>query len=193
MPRAASAVLRKQVMDMLPESEEATSTAGLQVLSRYEVERRKSSTRGKYLYKAAGRAISDEERNRRAIKLERKLEREAAKQPQISQRPQSMPATPWQSASPSPYLPMRPFSADAKRHREGDGFEDFGASQPPPAKRGRLGASPLDPRLQGRFPSSPMVAEDPIRQMPESLPQQPEATDYRFVDPQDLHVLWETL
>lgn len=80
-PRAASAVLKKQVTDLLPEAEEATTTEGLQALSRYEVERRKSSTRGRFLYKANGRALSEDERKERDRKLEDKLQRQAARGP----------------------------------------------------------------------------------------------------------------
>ena len=163
--RAASAVLRKQVTDLLPEAEEATTTEGLQALSRYEMERRKSSTRGNYLYKAAGRAISEEERKRRERKLNEKLEHQAVRQPETPQRPQSMSAIPWQSASPSPYLPTPPLSADDKRGREDDGLEYFDIDQSGPAvKRGRFGVSPLDPRLQDRL----TTLEDLFPQAPNS-------------------------
>ena len=80
-PRAASAVLKKQITDLLPEAEEATTTEGLQALSRYEVERRKSSTRGKFLYKGNGRAISEHERKARDKKQDDKLRRQAAHEP----------------------------------------------------------------------------------------------------------------
>ena len=47
--RAASDVRKNQIIDQLPEDKEATTTEGLQVLTRHEIERRKLSTRGKYL------------------------------------------------------------------------------------------------------------------------------------------------
>ena len=154
LPRAASAVLKKQVTDLLPEAEEATTTEGLQALSRYEMERRRSSTRGNYLYKAAGRAISEEERKRRERKLNEKLERQSVRQPKTPQQPHRMSAIPWQSSSPSPYLPTPPLTADNKRGCEDDGLESFDIDQSGPAvKRGRLGGSPLDSHLQGRLPT----------------------------------------
>lgn len=72
--RAASDVLKREVMDLLPEAEEAKTTEGLQVLSTYEVERRKALTRGKYLYKSNGRAVSEDERKIRDRKFSTKLE-----------------------------------------------------------------------------------------------------------------------
>ena len=160
LPRAASVVLKKQVMDLLPDAEDAITTEGLQPLSRYEIARRKSSTRGKFLYKATGRAISDKEREIRNKKLEQKLERQAASQPSTPQRLQSVPTTPLQSDLPSPYLNTPPFSAGNKRRR--DEADD---QSKPAAKRGRLGASPRDPRLQGRFPTPQASPEDPFQQV----------------------------
>ena len=189
--RAASSVLKKQVTDQLrmlgENAERATSTKGLQTISRFEIERRKSSTRGKYLYKASGRALPKDERKRRDQKYEEKMKRLAASQPRALQRPASMPVTPWQSnsptsqstdlqrpasmpvtpwqsASPTPYIATHPFSAGNKRRREDDGFEDFdvGQSKPVP-KRGRLGSSPLVSRSQDR---SQTVPDDSNREAP---------------------------
>lgn len=167
LSRAASAVLKKQVIDQLPEAEEAaTSTEGLQALSRYEVERRKSSTRGIHLYKAAGRAISEEERKERDKKFDEKLERQAARQAQSPQRLQSLPTTPWQSASPITYLPTPPLIAGKKRRREDFGLGDSDVSQSESAaKRGRHSYSPLDPRSEGHFPAC-LTAADPVQQAP---------------------------
>ena len=165
LPRAASAVLKKQVTDLLPEAEEATTTEGLQALSRYEMERRRSLTRGNYLYKAAGRAISEEERKRRERKLNEKLERQSVRQPKSPQQPHRMSAIPWQSSSPSPYLPTPPLTADNKRGCEDDGLESLDIDQSGPAvKRGRLGGLPLDPHLQGRLPTP----EDLFQPVPNS-------------------------
>ena len=192
-PRAASDVLKKQVTDLLPEAEEATTTKGLQVLSRYEIERRKSLTRGRYLYKANGRAISEDERKNRDRKFEKKLETQAARQPKMPQRPlQSVPATSLQSASPQSLdLPTPPLSAGIKRRREDDdGSGDSGASL---AKQGRFGTSASSQRPIPKL----------SRGLPEFHPQTPEAKntggsaspdgiqnyndfqfDFRFVDPQ---------
>lgn len=166
--RAASAVLKKQITDLLPEAEEATSTEGLQVLSKYEIAQRKSATRGKFLYKATGRAISDQERQRRDSKLNQRLERQAASQPSTPRRLQSAPVTPWQSTSQSPYLPTPPLSAGNKRRR--DDVDDYGkgdiGQSESAAKRGRLGASPRDPRLQSRLPAPQTSPEDQAHQAP---------------------------
>ena len=162
--RAASSVLKQQVIDLLPEAEEARTTEGLQALSTYEINRRKLSTRGKFLYKGNGRTISEDERKERDRKFDEKLERQAASQPTAPRRPQSMPT---QSSSPSPYLPTPPPSMGSKRSREDDGFENFGVGQSEPAaKRGRVGASPLDPRMQGPFLASQTLPEDPFQQAP---------------------------
>ena len=167
LPRAASAVLKKQVMDLLPEAEDATTTEGLQPLSKYEIARRKSSTRGKFLYKAAGRAISDKEREKRNRKLDQKLERQAASQPSTPQRLQSAPITPWQSASPSPYLPTPPFSGGHKRLRDEADSRGYGVGQSEPAaKRGRLRPSPRDPCLQGHFSTPQTTPEASFQQAP---------------------------
>ena len=148
LARAASAILKKQVTALLPEAEEATTTEGLQPLSRYEIEQRKLLTRGKFLYKANGRAISEQERMKRWKKQDQKLARQAFRQPKNLQQPQSMPATPWQSASPSPYLPTPPLSAGNKRHWENDGPELFDGDQSGyVAKKGRL-SSAEDPFQQ---------------------------------------------
>ena len=189
--RAASSVLKKQVTDQLrmlgENAERATSTKGLQTISRFEIERRKSSTRGRYLYKASGRALPEDERKRRDQKYEEKMKRLAASQPRALQRPASMPVTPWQSssptsqpadlqrpasmpvtpwqsASPTPYIATHPFSAGNKRRREDDDFDDFdvGQSEPVP-KRGRLGSSPLGPLSQD---CTQTVPDDSNREAP---------------------------
>lgn len=136
--RAASDVLKKQVTDQLPEGEEATTTEGLQILTKYEIERRKVETRGKYLYKATGRALCEEERKERDRKLDEKLARQAAQQSRTTQQRQNVPARPSQSASPSPYLPTPPLSTGKKRRLEDTGLEDFDAGHSEPAaKRSR--------------------------------------------------------
>lgn len=104
------------------------------------------------------------------------------------------------TVSPSPYHPIHPLEVNDKRHREENG-SDLSQSIPP-AKRVRLGASPLDPRTQGQLPAPQTVAEDPFQQVLEFPMQQPEAenteeptftspvddsVDYRFVEPQNLH------
>ena len=155
-------------MDLLPEAEDATSTEGLQPLSKFEIAQRKSSTRGKFLYKATGRAISHEERERRNSILNQRLERQAASQPSTPRRLQSAPVTPSQSTSPNLYLPTPPLSAGNKRLRRD--LDDYGNGDidqsEPAAKRGRLGASPRDPRLQGRFPAPQTSPEEPSQQAP---------------------------
>lgn len=147
--RAASDVLKKQVTDQLSDGEEATTTEGLQVLTKYEVERRKLETRGKYLYKATGRALSEEERKERDRKSDEKLARQAA------QRRQGIPAIPSQSASPSPYLSAPPLSAGKKRRLEDTGPEDFdaGHSEPAPKRSRRDGLSRLNPHPQTPLPT----------------------------------------
>ena len=151
--RVASEAYKKQVTDLLSEAEESTTTEGLQVLTRREVEERKSSTRNQYLDKANGRAISEDERRIR----DRKTHQRLAQQAKASEQSQSMPATPGQTAS-SPYLPTPP-STSNKRRRE----DELDADQWEPApKRGRRGATSLDPRLQ-----SPLSR-----------------VDYRYVEPQ---------
>lgn len=170
LSRAASAVLKKQVTDLLPEAQDATSTEGLHILTKHEIAERKASTRGKFLYKANGRAISDQERQKRDRKLNQRLERQAASQPSTPRRLQSAPVTPWRSASPSPYLPTPPLSAGNKRSRDDvqvSGNDDIDPSEPA-AKRGRLGASPRDPRLQGGFPAAQLSPEGPSQQAPEA-------------------------
>ena len=163
-PRAASAALKKHVTDLLPDAEKATTTEGLQAVSRYEVERRKSSTRGQHLFKANGRAVSEDERKERDRKLDEKLRRQAAREPKSPSRPQSIPVTPLQHTSRNPYLPTPPLSSGNKRLREDDGFGRFGVGQSEPAgKRIRLDASPLVPHLQGRFPAFPSVPKDPFQ------------------------------
>ena len=166
LPRAASAVLKQQIMDLLPEGEKATSTEGLRVLSRYEIERRKSSTRGTHLYKANGRAVSEEERKKRDRKADEKLKRrlpELSQQfqsmpvtplrssyssicvPTPQQGPQSMPTTPWNSSFPSSNHPTPSPSTGRKRRCEDHGLGDFdGGGLESAAKRGRTGASPLE-------------------------------------------------
>lgn len=132
------------------------------MVSRYEIERRKSLTRGKYLYKARGRTLSVEERKKRDQKFREKLERQAAR---TSQGPQSMPATPWQSASPSSFLPIPPFRAGNKQRWEDDGLAGSDVDQLEPApKRGRIGTSSLNPRSQSYSPASQTVPEDLLRQ-----------------------------
>ena len=166
LPRAASDVVKKFITDQLPEAEEATTTEGLQILTRYEIERRKSTTRGQYLYKASGRAISEEERKERDRKLADKLARQAAKQPQTPQVSRSMPATPEKPLYPDVHLRTPPLSAGNKRRRVDDDHEYFDVRQPEPAPKRRYGASPFDPRMQGRFPEPSVNPEDPFRQQP---------------------------
>ena len=66
------------------EAREAKTTEGLRSLSKLEIEKRKLVNRGKFLEKAGGRALSDEERQRRDAEHARELERlekkEAARQ-----------------------------------------------------------------------------------------------------------------
>ena len=166
-PRAASDVLKKQVLDALPEAGEAaaTTTEGLQKLTKYELDLRKTETRGRFLYKANGRAISDQERRKRDRKVDARLKRQAAKQPQTTQRPQNMPGTPaLRTASTSPYLPTAPaytnsylptppFSAGDKRRRdEEDDRSGYLDADYHSAKRARHATtSPLYPRIQGPF------------------------------------------
>ena len=167
LPRAASGVLKQQILDQLPEGDKATSTEGLKVLSRAEMEQRKSSTRGTHLYKANGRAVSEEERRKRDRKADEKLKRRL---PELSPRlqsvpvtplrssysnisvptpqqgPRSMPTTPWNSASPSSSLPAPQPATGRKRRWEDDGLGDFDVGHlEPAAKRGRTGVSPLEP------------------------------------------------
>ena len=158
-------MIKKQITDQLPKAEEATTTEGLQALTRYEMERRKSLNRGHHFYKGSGRHISESERKERARKLDEKLARQAAMQPKSTQGSKSIPVTPGQSASPSPYLPRPPLNAGSKRRREDDSPEYFDADQSEPAaKRGRNGASPPDPRLQNRPPTPRTLPEDPSQQ-----------------------------
>ena len=91
LSRASSSIVKKQIMDLLPEAKEATTTEGLRKLSTHEVQQRKMSTYGKYLYKANGRAVSDNERKRRGERLKEKLGRQAPLQPEPSQRLQETP------------------------------------------------------------------------------------------------------
>ena len=172
LPRAASGVLKQQILDQLPEGENATSTEGLKVLSRSEIEERKSSTRGKHLYKANGRAVSEEVRAKRDRKADEKLKRRRRPEfsPQLQsmpgtplpssyssihvstpqQGPQSIPTTPWNSSysSSNPLTP--PTATDHKRRWEDDGLPDLdiGCSEPA-LKRGRIGASPLNASSEG--------------------------------------------
>ena len=167
LARAASGVLKQQILDQLPEGERATSTEGLKVLSRVEMEQRKSSTRGIHLYKANGRAVSEEERRKRDRKADEKLKRRL---PELSPRqqsmpvtplrssysnisvptpqqgPQSMPIIPWNSSSPNSSLPAPPPAASRKRRWEENGLGDLDVGHfEPAAKRGRTGVSPLEP------------------------------------------------
>ena len=187
--RAASDVRKSQIIDQLPEVKETTTTEGLQVLTRHEIERRKLSTRGKYLYKANGRTISEDERKMRDKKLHQKLTRHA----KALQQPQSMPATPGQSASQSPYLAIPPLSANNKRRRQDDIDDiDTGLTEPA-AKRGRRGATSLDPSLGSPLPT---LFEDDCKQGPEQDELKnttatasnntplPTELDYRFIEPQ---------
>ena len=166
LARAASGVLKKQILDQLPEGEKATSTEGLKVLSRYEIEQRKTLTRGTHLYKANGRAVSEEDRRKRDRKADQKLRRRL---PEISPRLQSMPVTPLRSSSSNilvqtpqegpqsiPTTPWNsPFtSSDSlepppamgrKRRWEDDGLGDLDVRYFEPAvKRGRTGAPPSE-------------------------------------------------
>ncbi|KAM0804758.1 hypothetical protein BDR22DRAFT_885426 [Usnea florida] len=167
LARAASAVLKQQILDQLPEGENATSTEGLRALSRIEIEQRKSTTRGIHLYKANGRAVSEEERRERDRKADEKLKRRLPEfsprlqslpvTPQRSsysnisvptpqQGPQSMPTTPWNSFSPGSSLDAPPPATGRKRRWEDDGLGDLGVEHFEVAKkRGRTGVSPLEP------------------------------------------------
>lgn len=187
--RAASDILKKQITDQLPEAEEATTTEGLKALTRHEVDHRKLSTRGKYLYKATGRAISEGERKLRHAKLDQKLERQA----KARQQSQSTPATPAQSVSQSPHLAITPLSANNKRRR----LDDLEATEPglakPAPKRSRRGAASLDPSM-----GSPLstLFEDDREQGPVKHEEgkttatasnddpPPTELDYRFTGPQ---------
>ena len=155
-------------MDLLPEAEKATTTEGLQTVSRYEIERRKSLTYGKYLYKAGRRALPDGERKKRDQKFREKLKRQAARTPQGPQSMPAIPATPWQSASPSPFLPMPPLRAGNKQRWDDDGWAASHVDQVESApKRGRIGTSSLNPRSQSYSPASQTVPEDLLRQAPQ--------------------------
>ena len=167
LARAASGVLKQQILNQLPEGDKAASTEGLKVLSRAEMEQRKLSTRGTHLYKANGRAVSEEERRKRDRKADSLLRRRL---PELSPRlhsvpvtplrsshsnifvqtpqqgPQSMLTTPWNSSFPSSSLPAHACATDRKRRWEDDGLGDLGLGRFEPAvKRGRTGVSPLEP------------------------------------------------
>ena len=87
--RPASSVLKEQLMDLVPDAEDAIT----KILSRYEIGWRTGSDE------------KQERRNRNFNERLERLERLAASQPLPSQRLKSAPVTPpWQSASPSPYL-----------------------------------------------------------------------------------------
>lgn len=190
--RAASDVRKNQIIDQLPLTEKVTTTEGLQVLTRHQIERRKLSTRGKYLYKANGRAISEDERKMRDKKLHQKLARQA----EALQQAQSMPATPGQqSASQSPYLANPPLSANNKRQRQLDELEDIDPGLGEPAtKRVRRGGTSFDPSIG--TPLSTLF-EDAGEQVPEHHkaanttatasinPPLPTKLDYRFIQPQN--------
>ena len=197
LTRAASDVRRNQIIDELPKNEEATTTEGLQVLTRHQIERRKLSTRGKFLYKANGRAISEDERRMRDKKLHQKLARQA----EALQQAQSMPATPRQRSAPqSPHLAIPPSSANSKRRRQLDDLEDIDPDRGEPvAKRVRRGATSLDRSIGS--PLSTLFEDDG-----EQVPQDHEAAnatatasnntplptelDYRFIEPETpLHQL----
>ena len=184
--RAASDVRKKQIIEELPKTEEATTTEGLQVLTRHDIERRKLSTRGKFLYKANGRTISEDERKRRDRKLHQKLAREA----EVLQEPQSMPATYGQSTSQNHDLASPHLSASKKRRRQDD-LEDIKPDlSEPVAKRSRRGATSLDPTLTTLFEDNheqtPQQHEEAnstaAASKPSSLPASNEV-DYRFIEP----------
>ena len=167
LARAASGVLKQQILDQLPEGKKATSTEGLKVLSKIEIEQRKSSTRGTHLYKANGRAVSEEERRKRDRKADEKLKRRL---PELSPRQQSMPVTPlqssysnisvttpqqgppsvpttpWNSSFSGSSLPASPPATGRKRRWEDDGLGDLGVGRF--EKRSRTGASPLEPKSE---------------------------------------------
>ena len=165
--RAASDLRKKQVIDTLPEGEEATTTEGLEKLTRYEVERRKSSTRGQFLYKANGRLLSEEERKKRERKFDENLAKQAPKELKPLRQVQRMPATPNQNANLTSGVPTPPLSVGSKRRLQDDGFGGFGVDQSEPtAKRGRIGASPLDSRMQGRSPVSSTTPQDTLQRTP---------------------------
>ena len=189
--RAASDVRKTQIIDQLPETKETTTTEGLQVLTRHQIEQRKLSTRGKYLYKANGRAISEDERKMRDKKLRQKLARQA----KTLQQSQSMPAALEQSASRNPDLAIPRLSANNKRRRQDD-LEDIDPDlTEPAAKRGRRGATSLDPTLESPLPT---LFEDDHEQAPQQHEgANPTATalndtplpasialDYRFIEPE---------
>ena len=189
--RAASDVRKRQIIEELPKTEEATTTEGLQVLTRHEIERRKLSTRGQFLYKANGRTISEDERKRRDRKLHEKLARQA----EGLQEPQSTPATLGQSTSRNPDLARPPLSVNTKRRRQDD-LEDIdpGLSEPV-AKRSRRGATSLEPTLVTPLPTlfeadheqAPQKYEEAnttataSKNTPLPAPIEP---DHRFIEPQ---------
>ena len=188
--RAASDIRKKQIIDQLPEAEEATTTEGLQVLTRHEIDQRKLSTRGKHLYKATGRAISEDERRLRDRKLHQKLERQA----EALQHTRSMPATPGQPASPSPDLAMPPPSRANNKRRRQDDLEDIDPELgEPAAKRARRGATSLGPSMRAPLPT---LFEDDLGQVSQehegtnttaiasNNTPLPTEFDHRFIEPQ---------
>ena len=182
--RAASDVRKQQIIDQLTEDEEATTTEGLQVLTRHEIERRKLSTRGKHLYKATGRTISKDERRLRDRKLRQKLTRQA----NALQQSQSMPATPPQSTSQSPYLAIPPPSANSKRRRQDD-LEDIDPDmREPAAKRGRRGVPSFDPSMRSPLREQTYQKHEGLNTTATASNTTPlPATmklDYRFIEPQ---------
>ena len=206
LPRAASGVLKQQILDQLPEGENATSTEGLKVLSKSEIEERKSSTRGKYLYKANGRAVSEEVREKRDRKADEKLKRRRRPEfsPQLQSRPvtslpssyssihvptpqqgpQSMPTTLWNSSFSSSNLLTPPTATDHKRGWEDDGLQDLDVGCSEPAlKRGRIGASPLGASSEGLLRQA-VNDFDSSRTFAKMIPDQSHAgsntTDLRF-------------
>ena len=196
LSRAASDVRKNQIIDELPKNEEATTTEGLQLLTRHQIERRKLSTRGKFLYKANGRAISKDERKMRDKKLHQKLARQA----EALQQAQSMPTPPQQqSILQSPYLANPPLSANNKRTRQLDDLEDIDPNlEEPTAKRVRRGATSFDPII-----GSPLSSLfDDVGEVPKNHEAAnatatgsnntplPTKLDYRFIEPETpLHQL----
>ena len=157
---------KKLILDQLPEAEDATTTEGLHTISRYEMEQRRLSSLGKYLYKANGRTIPEGERKERARKLTERLDRQSASQPEPPQRPQSIPATS-QSAFRSPYLPTRPLCAGDKRRWEDRDLGELDVGQSNLAeKRRRLWSSPLNPLLQDRSLTPDNTFGDSFQQSP---------------------------
>lgn len=133
-PRAGSDVIRKAIIDQL--HDKTNSTEALQAVSKYKVSQTREANRGRFLHKAAGRQITDEERAKRnakyALKMQSLAQREAEKQAAISDAPSTQ-YTDWQ----------RRYSASAEENP----YSDPSYHQPP-RKRARMNSPILDPQLQ---------------------------------------------